>query len=379
MGLSILNNIINYKTKCNVYIIGLCVVILIIIVVRIYNTSKLGKLGKLDKISNNQKISGIEHFANPEYQTLKSQWDNGSGFYSELHFKLNHYLYAKKYNLDFVMVYNNWPYTFENGWTDYFEDVKLESTNKYDNKSDNKKEETLGGCCKILEHFPLRDYIKILPEFYKYNTKIKNLINNKTQELGLVKGQYGAIYIRRGDKLVEENNYNDASKFVDMLLDKYPDCNLIFVQTDDYNSYLEAKDYVHNKLKRNDIKLITLCPDNVFGAVAHSGYTERMKAVATSQENKEYMEKIKTNLSKPIAEMNPQEKFEHTLELLISVDICNHSKVTVCDFESNVSRFIKLAHDDFNAVIDINGDDKIINLDTKVCMGFPVKSDHQKI
>jgi hypothetical protein len=327
------------------------------------------------KFINKPAESKIEQFNNPDYQVIKTIWDNGSGFYSVLQFKLNHYLYAKKYNLDFVMSYNNWPYTFEHGWTDYFEDVKLESTNK----SGDKKVRDIGGCCTILEHFPIRDYIAILPQFYKYNKKIKDLIEKKKQELGLVNGQYGAIYIRRGDKLVDENKYNNASKFIDILLANYSKCNIIFVQTDDYNSYLEAKEYVHKNLHRNDINLITLCPENVFGAIAHAGYINKMSSNDVTNENKEYINKIKQNLSKSISEMNPQERFDHTIELLISVDICCHSKVTVCDFDSNVSRFIKLAHDDFYSVFDINGDDKIINLDSETCMGFPVNSEHQKI
>jgi hypothetical protein len=42
------------------------------------------------------KKSQIEKFTNPEYDILISNWDNGSGFYSQLLFKLNHYLYCKK-------------------------------------------------------------------------------------------------------------------------------------------------------------------------------------------------------------------------------------------------------------------------------------------
>ena len=86
-----------------------------------------------------------------------------------------------------------------------------------------------------------------------------------------------------------------------------------------------------------------------------------------------------TKKFKPINDMNPDERFNHTLELLTSVDICIHSRITVCDFDSNVSRFIKLAHDDFNSVYDINGIEGQINLDSIICLGFPFNSPHQQI
>jgi hypothetical protein len=339
-------------------IIVLIILIVVVIILRIYNYKN-------------------EQFENPDYDILTTRMDSSSGFFSNLQMKLNHYLYAKKYDLDFnISTHSQWPYTFKDGWTDYFEDVKLVSSK---NKED-KKEKEYPGCCNILEHFPLRDYINILPEFYKYNSKTKKLIEDKTKELGLNKGEYGAIYIRRGDKLVNETDFNEASKFVDILLDKYPECNAIFVQTDDYNSYLETKEYIHEKLNKKDIRIITLCPDNVFGSIANEDYTKTMKENnKVNEKNKEYMNKINNNLAKPIADMSLQERYEHTIELLTSVDICSHSRTAVCDFESNVSRFIKLFHDDFNSVYDVKNQHDIINLDSKVCLVYPIKSPGQII
>ena len=80
--------------------------------------------------------------------------------------------------------------------------------------------------------------------------------------------------------------------------------------------------------------------------------------------NKDYLEKIKNNLSKPISDMTPEEKYNHTIELITSVDICINSKNCVCDYDSNVSRFIKLAHNNVMNVFDVNETDKIFDLES---------------
>lgn len=48
------------------------------------------------------KIS-FERFTQPDYNVLISNLDNMIGFYTQLLVKLNHYLYCKKYSLDFKM------------------------------------------------------------------------------------------------------------------------------------------------------------------------------------------------------------------------------------------------------------------------------------
>jgi hypothetical protein len=313
------------------------------------------------------KLKNIEKFEQPNYNILISKLNNTSGFFSGLFFKLNHYLYCKKYNIDFKMIESNWPYKFKDGWTDYFEDIIL----TYEKNINNQNTHYEPGCHKILEEFPLIDYKNIIPEFYKnkYNTKTKEHIQNIKQKLGLIDKEYGAIYIRRGDKLIDETKFIPSSKFVDLLLEKYPDCKIIFVQTDDYNSYLEAKKYVNEILKKDNIAIITLCPENIFGAIANSKYLNKIKNNNIDNANKEYVQQIK-NISKPISDMNPQERYDHTMELITSVDICINSNVTICDYDSNVSRFIKLAHSDFTKVFDVKNTDSGINLEDKKCPAY---------
>ena len=98
-------------------------------------------------------------------------------------------------------------------------------------------------------------------------------------------------------------------------------------------------------------------------------------------DNKKYLENIKHKLSKPIADMSPDERYVHVMELLSGVDICLNAKVVICDYKSNVSRFIKVAHSNFDAIFDIvninskNGE--TVKRTDKLCPGYDFDSKHQ--
>ena len=66
--------------------------------------------------------------------------------------------------------------------------------------------------------------------------------------------------------------------------------------------------------------------------------------------------------------MNPEEMKDHTLTMLIGLDIVLHSKYCVMDYQSNVSRFIKLAHPEFHHVLDVFGYD--MKLDKVACPAY---------
>jgi len=347
-------------TKLYIAIIS---IILILIVFYNYYTYK-----------NKYIITIIEKFDAPIYKTLISNWDNGSGFYSELAFKLNHYLYCKKYNINYKTNSEHWSYKFKNGWTDYFLDVELKLNDSNENTVNSGLIHTEGGCCTILEQFKLKDYVNIIPEYYKYTPEVQTIINNKKNELGLVNRDYGCIYIRRGDKLIDEINFIHTDKFIEKLLLNYTECKTIFLQTDDYNCFIDLQKYI--KDNNLDIKPITLCPENMFGTIAHNGWLDKMKD--NTYANKEYLEKIKNNLSKPISEMTSNEKYAHTIELITSVDICINSKYCVCDYKSNVSRFIKVAHKNVMNVFDVLEGDSLFNLESYKTIGFDFDSQWNK-
>jgi len=66
--------------------------------------------------------------------------------------------------------------------------------------------------------------------------------------------------------------------------------------------------------------------------------------------------------------MNKDEILEHTLNMIIGIDIVLKSKYCVTDYQSNVSRFIKIAHNNFNNVFSIINDESIYLNDIK-CLG----------
>jgi hypothetical protein len=297
----------------------------------------------------------LELFDKQDIGSINSVFNKCGGFYSLLGFKLNHYIYAKKYGLDFSVSENDWSYTIVNGWTDYFEPVEIKHS-----KNNNKLNYKIDECYKILEDFTLQEYKDAIPELYRYNQKTLNIINNKKKELGIDNKEYCGIYIRRGDKLVDETIYVPSKNFVDILFEKNPNCKTIFVQTDDYNSVRDIKDYIN----MDDIEILTLCPENMFGSISNNDYYNKMKNNNVDTNNEDYMKQINENLSKPISDLNITERYLHTIELLTSIDILLHASTVICDFDSNISRFIKLAHDNIDNVYDVR--DRYQNLDLSI-------------
>jgi len=54
-----------------------------------------------------------------------------AGFFSQVFFTMNRYIYCKKHHKDFTLDTENWIFLHEKGWTDYFEpiDLQLENSN----------------------------------------------------------------------------------------------------------------------------------------------------------------------------------------------------------------------------------------------------------
>ena len=141
---NLLNNLFNKLLKYKIIIILSIIILLFFIYCNTITNNKNNK---------NNKI--YENFNAPTYKTLISKWDNSSGFYSELAFKLNHYLYCKKYNINYKTNSDRWPYKFKNGWTDYFEDIELISNKNNTSNTENLDIDSTHievGCCNILEN-----------------------------------------------------------------------------------------------------------------------------------------------------------------------------------------------------------------------------------
>lgn len=281
-------------------------------------------------------VKKYENYENQ--QTVVSNLTRSAGFFSMLFFMLNHYIYSKYNNVNFKLVSDEWTYKSKNGWTDYFENIDI--THKHANV----KKLTISEYShhNVIEEYPIIDYKTIIPEVYRYNANTKNEINNKKSQLQLHDKQYDAIYIRRGDKSTE-THFHDEKIYIELLLKKNPECKTVFLQTDDYNSYLNLQKYI--KKKNLNVNLLTLCDKNDKGSS-----------------------------EKEIQSMNPNDIYNHTIDLIVNVDILLNSNICVCDYSSNVARFIKLAHNNSNNVYDIINQETDIDYQKKICPSFEFKS-----
>jgi len=92
--------------------------------------------------------------------------------------------------------------------------------------------------------------------------------------LNLIPYEYDSIFIRRGDKLVEESSIIYEEDYLKLLLSINPECNVIFLQTDDYNSFTNLQDLI---IKNNyDIKIYTLCEKNEVGTLTTKAFKNKL-------------------------------------------------------------------------------------------------------
>ena len=278
-----------------------------------------------------------------------------AGFYSQYFFILNHYIYCKKNKKNFKINTDKWLFKANSGWSDYFIPLELkyyENTNKqiiYKHRD-------------IIEEYSIQEYINIIPEVYIYNKPIKTEINKVKNKFNLINNKYDSIFIRRGDKMVVESIYIDEIKYIQKLLEINPVCTTIFLQTDDYNCYINLQKYITDM--NLNIQLFTLCDENMVGAIVSSS---QMKKINNSKKNTDYLFTIigKLNDTKPVDKMDNIEKYNHVMTMIVGIDIIIHSNICITDYQSNVSRFIKLSHLHPENVYDI--DNTIIDFNKVIC------------
>jgi hypothetical protein len=285
--------------------------------------------------------------------------DRNGGFYSMYFHAINHYIYCIKNNISFRLDTNDWLFKYEKGWEDYFESVEKDGAEETDR----------------VQYFSHRDYIQELNipfnryeyrnaihnGFYQYNENVLKKIRETKEKWGLSVGSYDSIFIRRGDKLCHESQYYPTEKYVDCLLEKNPQCKTIFLQTDDYNCFLDIESYIETR--NLDIRVLTLCKPCFKGGMV---IFNREKVELTRAEwiencdHRTYFEGVADQLNqiKPVNEMNRDEILEHTMDMIVGVDIVLHSHFCILDNQSNVSRFISIAHDQIENVFDIRYPEK---------------------
>lgn len=278
---------------------------------------------------------------------------NDGGFFCQIWKLMSKYLFTKKYNLKLYIDDSNWMFNHKNGWTDYFEKNCIEIINKstliegnvyFDIHDD------------MLDQFTLNEYKEAFNEIFKLNSVLKERVNKTLNSFNLV--EYDAIMIRRGDKMYGESHYIPTEKYVQKLLEK--DTKKIFVQTDDYNAYLEVCALVKDK----NIEVFTTCPKDKLGCFVFN-YSPEVGSTLT-KDNDNYLKNL-TNLpkKKSVNMYTSDEMKEHVEEMLVGLDICLKSRYLATDYQSNVTRYLVVNHPN-----SINVEDNK-NLDFNVPMRCP--------
>jgi hypothetical protein len=283
-----------------------------------------------------------------------------SGFYSMFFFFVNHYIYSIKNNKNFKIHNDNWLFKSELGWEDYFENIDI--TNKTSSTI------IFGHFNQTLCEYPIREYKEVLRNIYIYNKNTMKLIEDKKIKLNLKNNTYDSIFIRRGDKLIAESDYISAENYLIYLLELNPQCKNIYLQTDDYNCFMELNDYINKHSL--DINLVTACEKNCKGMIIFSQHKNSILNNNFKKKNNiDYLKKNMDSLSpfKPVDKMNSKEIYSHTLEMLIGIDIVLNSNIVVTDYSSNVSRFIKLKHSNSDNVYDVISKSNNIDYNKMIC------------
>jgi len=279
-------------------------------------------------------------------------------------FFVNHYIYALKNNLNFEINNTNWLFKYNLGWEDYFENINI-NINKENKQIRNCQfNETLFSCS-------IQEYKNVLEHIYRYNKNTIQLINQKKIEFNLFDKEYASIFIRRGDKLLKETDYIHSSVYLKYLLELNPTFNIIYLQTDDYNCYLELEEYIKNN--NLNITLITLCKINCKGMIIFDYHKNSI--IGGNFEKGNNIDYLKNNMSnysifKPINQMNNEEIYNHTLDMIVGIDMVLNSSLVITDYSSNVARFIKLKHENSDCVYDVISQTNYIDYNKIICPSY---------
>jgi hypothetical protein len=305
-----------------------------------------------------------------------SKLNKNAGFYSQFFFMVNHFYYAITNNTSYEIESSSWLFTYNLGWCDYFENISFTGINNNSN--------IIRSHGQTLGNYKLSEYKSAIKMIYKYNETVKNKIHNTKKKLDLINNNYDSIFIRRGDKMCGESKYIKGGEFVKTLLKINPHCKAIFLQTDDYNCFLEIREYLKNI--NSNINLMTICEEQMIGGVIVNDHninglndlkngTEAMKP---HFQNREYVSDVFDDLTKniPVTLMTKEQKYNHTLKMIIGIDIVLNSELCICEFSSNVSRFIKLAHKDSNKVYNVLNINEKFDWNITECPSFGEKWNH---
>ena len=241
------------------------------------------------------------------------QLNGGGGFFSTFFFLCKAYLTAKSLRIPFYVEDRGWPYTYDEGWRDYFR--TLESPPPILLRPRRVTHITQGS----EPHFLLREYVDVSREIFKLRPHLAERVNAIVKSLP---SNFVAVFVRRGCKLIAEAKYIS----VETILKSIPHTKdtVFFVQTDDYTVIEEFRE-IHPAQS-----IFFTVPSTKRGSY-HARHFIRQDT------RNSYARSVV-----PLLEQSPDQRRAETEEMLVGISVCLLASECWTDYTSNVGRFIKL-------------------------------------
>jgi len=286
------------------------------------------------------------------------------GFYNHMFIMISHYLQANKMGAKFYIDDHRWLYTNSIGWSDYFCSTEFLLDKDYVANGDtiyikdpyNTPHNSLVGLSKIIvrkeadnDMFKICDYARAFSNVYILQPHIIQKMDELLVNINFTKGDFDAIMVRRGDKMIDESKLIPIEQYIQPLIDR--GTQKIYINTDDYNAYKEIENIINTTYKDRGITVFTLCPKDKIGAI---GFTQNLlNTNINTTRNKEYCRNMLENTRKAVDQYNSEEMKRHIENMLIDNEICKLARYLSLDFQSNLTRFLCITHTDPSRVINI--------------------------
>lgn len=168
--------------------------------------------------------------------------NSSSGFFSMFGFLNTVYIYAIKNNYPLFIEHDNWQYTHNKGWHDYFTTLTVydPTDTRYIGYKIERYTSPSNSALYSIPRYSIREHIEASKQIYIHQPHIQEQITNKRKEYG----KYTSLYVRRGDK-INETPLMTTQQIIDktsLLTENQP----IFIQTDDYTVVEEIKQLMPN-------------------------------------------------------------------------------------------------------------------------------------
>jgi hypothetical protein len=259
---------------------------------------------------------------------------DGYGFFSDTFRILFLKLLAEKASISFLVDDSDWLFGCKQGWSLFFTSL-VGQTGLHSATIPMLSEELYDNQCI----FQVAEYRRAMKELYEYQPWLLERVQTTMQQLGLAQDDFAAIFIRRGDKCIRESVVIPTKAYVKEVLEKWPACRTIFVQTDDYRAVEEVRSLVSE-----GVRVVTTCPENKLGAFVFDFHPENGTTVPC-QRNVDYMASFgELPAQRVIAEFSAEEMKEHVAEMLVGLEICKRGCGVSLDYLSNTSRFLVFSH-----------------------------------